>query len=58
MTMGYLFLIFWLSKPIFVAIWAYQVGLLTPVQVAHEIQPQIEYESQKTLNFWSVVHGG
>jgi hypothetical protein len=57
--MGYLFLNFWLSKPNFVAIWAYQVvSVLTPVQVPHENQPQIQNESKKPLIFWSVVHGG
>jgi hypothetical protein len=49
--MGYLFLNFWLSKPNFVAIWAYQVGLLTPVQVPHEKQPQIQHESLKNSEF-------
>jgi hypothetical protein len=28
--MGYLFLNFWLSKPNFVAIWVFLLGLLTP----------------------------
>jgi hypothetical protein len=55
--MGYLFLNFWLSKPKFVAVSAYQVGQLTPLQVPHGDQPQILHESLKTLNFWSVVHG-
>jgi hypothetical protein len=34
-----------------VAIWAYQVGLLTSVQVAHEKQPQIQHESLKNSEF-------
>jgi hypothetical protein len=56
--MGYLFLNFGLSKPKFVAVWAYQVGPLTPVQVPHGDQPQILHKSlKKPLNFWSVVLG-
>jgi hypothetical protein len=42
--MGYLFYNFWFSKPIGVAVWAYQLGLLTPVQVP---QPQIRPGSLK-----------
>jgi hypothetical protein len=49
--MGYLFPNFWLVKPNFVAIWAYQVGLLTPVQVPHKNQPQIQHESLKKSEF-------
>jgi hypothetical protein len=49
--MGYLFLNFGLSKPKFVAVWAYQVGPLTPVQVPHGDPPQILHESLKDSEF-------
>jgi hypothetical protein len=45
--MGYLFHNFWFSKPNCVAIWAYQLGQLTPVQVPHGDQPQIRPGSLK-----------
>jgi hypothetical protein len=47
--MGYIFLNFWLSKPKFVAVWAFQVGPLTSVQVPPGDQPQILHESLKNL---------
>jgi hypothetical protein len=45
--MGKLFLNLWLSKTKFVAVWAYQVGPLTPEQVPDGDQPQILHESLK-----------
>jgi hypothetical protein len=45
--MGYIFHSFWFSNPNCVAIWAYKVGLLTPVQVIHRDQPQIQPGSLK-----------
>jgi hypothetical protein len=48
--MGYIVLNFWLSKP-HSGHMGHQVGLLNPVQVPHEKQPQIQHESQKILNF-------
>jgi hypothetical protein len=49
--MGYIFPNCWLSKPNFVAIWVNQVGLLSPVQVPHEKQPQIQHELLKNSDF-------
>jgi hypothetical protein len=54
--MGFLFHRFWISKPICVSVWAYQVGLLTPVQAAHGDQPQFRPGSLKSLEiFISIV---
>jgi hypothetical protein len=54
--MGYLFHLFWFSKPNCVSVWAYQVGLLTPVQTPYGDQPQFRPGSLKRSEiFISIV---